>query len=82
MVSVASAWELAIKVSIGKLTLDGATSVEAFFDEQMDENGFAYLAIDSPHVFRVATLPFHHRDPFDRLLIAQALAESMRLVTR
>jgi PIN domain nuclease of toxin-antitoxin system len=40
------------------------------------------LPIDPPHVFRVATLPFHHRDPFDRLLIAQALEEGMTLVTR
>jgi PIN domain nuclease of toxin-antitoxin system len=79
--SVASAWEVAIKVSLGKLKVD-APSVDAFFDEQMDANGFAYLAIDPPHVFRVAALPFHHRDPFDRLLIAQALEERMTLITR
>lgn len=80
-VSVASAWEVAIKVSLGKLAVD-APSVGVFFDEQMEANGFAYLAIDPPHVFRVASLPFHHRDPFDRLLIAQALEEGMALVTR
>lgn len=80
-VSIASAWEVAIKVSLGKLTVDALT-VAGFFDEQMEANGFAYLPIEPRHVFRVATLPFHHRDPFDRLLIAQALEESMTLVTR
>ncbi len=79
--SLASAWEVAIKVSLGKLTLDAPT-VREFFDEQMEANGFAYLPIDPPHVFRVGGLAFHHRDPFDRLLIAQALEESMTLVTR
>jgi PIN domain nuclease of toxin-antitoxin system len=80
-VSIASAWEVAIKVSLGKLTLDAPT-VGEFFDEQIGANGFAYLPIDPPHVFRVATLPFHHRDPFDRLLIAQALEDGMALVSR
>ncbi len=80
-VSVASAWEVAIKASVGKLTVD-APSVGEFFQEQMDANGFAYLAIDPPHVFKVATLPFHNRDPFDRLIVAQALEEAMLLVTR
>jgi PIN domain nuclease of toxin-antitoxin system len=80
-VSIASAWEVAIKVSLGKLTVDAST-VREFFDEQMGANGFTYLPIDPPHVFRVADLPFHHRDPFDRLIIAQALEESMTLVTR
>jgi PIN domain nuclease of toxin-antitoxin system len=63
-VSIASAWEVAIQVSLGKLTLDAPT-VGEFFDEQMVANRFAYLAIDPPHVFRVGGLPFHHRDPFD-----------------
>ena len=80
-VSLASVWEVAIKSSLGKLTVD-APSVGDFFEEQMDENGFAYLPIDPPHVFKVATLAFHHRDPFDRLLVAQALEEGMPLVTR
>jgi PIN domain nuclease of toxin-antitoxin system len=80
-VSVASAWEAAIKANLGKLTLDAA-SVEAFFEEQMRINDFTYLAIAPAHVFRAAALPLHHRDPFDRLLIAQALAEELSLVTR
>ena len=79
--SIASAWEVAIKVGLGKLTVDAPT-VREFFEEQMEANGFAYLPIDPSHAFRVAGLPSHHRDPFDRLLIAQALEESMTLVTR
>jgi PIN domain nuclease of toxin-antitoxin system len=80
-VSVASAWETAIKTHLGKLTLDAA-SAEAFFEEQMRTNDFTYLPIAPAHVFRAAALPLHHRDPFDRLLIAQALAEELSLVTR
>lgn len=80
-VSVASAWETAIKAHLGKLTLDAA-SAEAFFEEQMRTNDFTYLPIAPAHVFRAAALPLHHRDPFDRLLIAQALAEELALVTR
>ena len=81
LVGIASAWEIAIKTSLGKLTVDAA-SVEAFFDEQMASNGFEYLPIQPAHVFRVATLPFHHRDPFDRILIAQALVEGLTLASR
>jgi PIN domain nuclease of toxin-antitoxin system len=81
LVSVASAWEIAIKVHLGKLFLD-APSAESFFEEQMRANGFAYLPIAPAHVFRAAGLPLHHRDPFDRLLIAQALVEGLSLVTR
>jgi PIN domain nuclease of toxin-antitoxin system len=80
-VSVASAWEIAIKVNLGNLILD-APSPESFFEEQMQANSFAYLPIAPAHVFRAAELPLHHRDPFDRLLIAQALAEGFSLVTR
>ncbi len=80
-VSVASAWEIAIKVSLGKLSIDAATP-EMFFDEQMRLNDFAFLPIAPAHVFRAAALSRHHRDPFDRLLIAQAVAEGLAFVTR
>ena len=80
-VSVASAWEIAIKVGIGKLSID-APSVEAFFDEQMQTNRLIYLAISPAHVFHAGELRLHHRDPFDRLLIAQAIVDGMTLVTR
>ena len=73
--------EAAIKVHLGKLTVD-APSAEALFDEQMRANGFTYLPIAPAHVFRAASLPLHHRDPFDRMLIAQALVEGLSLVTR
>jgi len=78
-VSVASGWEIAIKVSLGKLRIDGA--LDRFLPEQLAANGFRALAIDLKHAARVATLPFHHRDPFDRLLVAQALEEDLAIVT-
>jgi len=78
-VSVASGWEIAIKVSLGKLRIEGA--LDRFVPEQIAVNGFQALAIDLKHTARVATLPFHHRDPFDRLLVAQALEEDLGVVT-
>jgi PIN domain nuclease of toxin-antitoxin system len=58
LISVASAWEIAIKVRLGKLAID-APSAEAFFEEQMRANRFAYLPILPAHVFRAAALPLH-----------------------
>jgi len=78
-VSVASGWEIAIKVSLGKLRIEGA--LDRFVPEQIAVNGFQALAIDLKHTARVATLPFHHRDPFDRLLVVQAQLERLALVT-
>lgn len=77
--SVASAWEMAIKVSTGKLVL--SQSVERFIPEQLAANGFRLLEIDFRHAARVESLPFHHRDPFDRLLVAQAMSEKMAVVS-
>ena len=78
-VSIASGWEIAIKVSLGSLRVEGA--LDRFLPEQMAANGFQPLSIELKHAARVATLPFHHRDPFDRLLIAQALEEELAIVT-
>ena len=78
-VSVASAWEIAIKVSLGALRIEGA--LDRFLPEQLAANSFQALPIDLRHTAAVATLPFHHRDPFDRLLVAQALEEELRIVT-
>ena len=78
-VSLASCWEIAIKVSLGKLTVE--SSLERFIAEQMAINGFQPLAITLGHVARVAALPFHHRDPFDRLLVAQAVDEDLTIVS-
>jgi PIN domain nuclease of toxin-antitoxin system len=77
--SIASCWELAIKVSRKKLTL--AKPIERLVPEQLGLNGFQLLQIDLDDVARVATLPFHHRDPFDRLLVAQALSEELTVVS-
>lgn len=77
--SLASCWEMAIKASLGKLTL--AQPLERFLPEQLAANGFQLLEIDFRHMVRVESLPFHHRDPFDRLLVAQASAEKLSLVS-
>lgn len=74
--SVVSLWEIAIKVSLGKLQADAAQVRDAAL-----EGGFAELPILGQHALHVGGLPWHHRDPFDRLLVAQAAAEPMRLLT-
>ena len=79
LVSLASCWEMASKASLGKLKVSG--SLERFVPEQMTRNGFRELKIEFRHVARVARLPFHHRDPFDRLLAAQALEEGLAIVS-
>lgn len=78
-VSVASLWEIGIKLSIGKLTLSAPFDV--LIPQQLTLNGFELLNIEMGHAAAVAALPFHHRDPFDRLLIAQAAVEHMSLVS-
>lgn len=75
-VSAASAWEVAIKIGLGRLR-PARTVLEA-----VEESGFRELPITFAHAERVAGLPAHHRDPFDRLLVAQAEAEGLTLVTR
>lgn len=78
-VSVASLWEIAIKVSIGKLTL--SDPFETLIPEQLAENGIELPDISVEHTALVASMPFHHRDPFDRLIAAQAKIEQMTLVS-
>lgn len=78
-ISVASLWEIAIKSSIGKLSL--SAPFDQLIPQQLSLNGFELLPIGIAHLATVATLPFHHRDPFDRLLIAQALSEKMPIVS-
>jgi PIN domain nuclease of toxin-antitoxin system len=79
LLSVASCWELAIKCSLGKLRL--AQSLGRFLPEQLARNGFSLLEVQLRHVVRVADLPFRHRDPFDRLLVAQALEDELAVVS-
>lgn len=75
-VSAASAWEIAIKTGLGRLR--PSRTVE----QAAEESGFLELPVTFRHAELVATLPAHHRDPFDRLLVAQALAEQLTLVSR
>ena len=79
LVSLASCWELAIKLSLGKLRL--AHRLDRFIPEQLRLNGFSLLEVRLVHVVRVADLPFRHRDPFDRLLVSQALEENLTIVS-
>lgn len=74
-VSAASAWEAAIKESRGKLRLPEP------FERGVDESGFGRLGVSFEHARRAAALPWHHRDPFDRMLIAQAQGEGLAIVT-
>ena len=77
--SAASVWEMAIKTSLGRLTLPAPAS-EYVADKV--QNGLRVLPIDWPHAAAVERLPFHHRDPFDRLLVAQAQLDHLPIVTK
>ena len=78
-VSAASAWEMTIKSSIGKLTLP--SSPEHWIKEQLRLNAFLPLPISIEHALAVASLPPLHKDPFDRIIIAQANVEGLTLIT-
>ena len=80
LVSVASLWEIALKLSLGKLRLPRPFA--EVFPHQLELNGFELLPISCMHLNQLAEMPYHHRDPFDRLLIAQALADGLTIVTR
>jgi PIN domain nuclease of toxin-antitoxin system len=79
LVSAASAWEIATKVRLGKL--QSATDLVADFADQLKREGFQTLAISTSHAVRAGLLPGPHKDPFDRMLIAQAQEESMPIVS-
>ena len=78
-VSVASLWEMAIKFSIGKLNLE--QPFDEMFPEQLENNSIEILGITLDHLKAVCNLPFHHRDPFDRLIIAQAQVEQLPIIS-
>jgi PIN domain nuclease of toxin-antitoxin system len=75
-VSAASIWEAAIKHAVGKLNVDVNVLVR-----EIEDSGFTELPIRASHAAAVSQLPMHHRDPFDRLLVAQAISEPLQLAT-
>ncbi len=77
-VSIASLWEMAIKLKLGKLELD--MSFKDLYRE-IDKNGFNLLPITAAHTEKTVTLDLHHRDPFDRMLICQAIVDKLIIVT-
>jgi PIN domain nuclease of toxin-antitoxin system len=79
-VSFASFWEIAIKVSLNKLRLPGI--IDRYLADQMSLNGFQQLEISFRQITRCATLDWHHRDPFDRMLAVQAREEGLPIVSR
>jgi PIN domain nuclease of toxin-antitoxin system len=78
LLSLVSPWEIQIKAHLGKLSLQ--TPLSTIIDRQQ-ENGIAILPICLPHILELDKLPWHHKDPFDRLLIAQARVENATLIS-
>lgn len=78
-ISIASLWEITIKVSIGKLNL--ADPVSEFLSREILCNNFSTLNVTMDHLAKLSVLPFNHRDPFDRLIVSQALQESFPVVS-
>ena len=79
LLSIASLWEIAIKLRLGKLTV--AVPIEVLMTQQLIQNDIELLPITVAPLIVVSTLPLHHRDPFDRLLIAQAMVQQMPIVS-
>jgi PIN domain nuclease of toxin-antitoxin system len=79
LLSTASIWEMAIKQSTGKLSFN--LPFMGFITQQLSLNDFNLLQIKLSHIDVITTLPFHHRDPFDRLLIAQAMVEKIPILS-
>ena len=79
LLSAATGWEIAIKASIGRIRLPAP--IDRFLSEQLHKNGIGTLSIEMSHALRVHALPLLHRDPFDRLLVAQAQLEKLRILT-
>lgn len=80
LISVASVWEMSIKQSQNKLTLENTAA--DYIDEKIQVADFELLSINLRHLRLLSTLPFHHRDPFDRLLIAQAIQENIPVLSK
>jgi PIN domain nuclease of toxin-antitoxin system len=80
IISAVSAWEIAIKVNLGRLAA-GATELIRDFEESLRQDGFQSMSITPDHGIRAGLLPGPHKDPFDRMLIAQAQAENLAIVS-
>jgi len=78
IISLASIWELAIKSSLGKLKFE--KSLENFVDDHIRNNNIQILNIEVSHILRIEKLPFHHRDPFDRMIIAQQIENNLTII--
>jgi PIN domain nuclease of toxin-antitoxin system len=78
--SPASYWEIAIKISLGKYEL--SEPLDQFVNREVSNNDISILPISTQHAQAVTTLPFHHKDPFDRLLIAQAMIEGTTILSK
>jgi len=79
VLSLASLWEIAIKISIGKLEL--LQPFDQLIPQQLKENDIHVMPVELSHLTKILGLPFHHRDPFDRLIIAQALTEGLSVIS-
>ena len=79
LISPASYWEIAIKISLNKYTL--SQPYDEFMQKAIADNGFIILPIHPKHTATLTSLPFHHRDPFDRLIIAQAMVERIPVIS-
>ena len=77
--SLVSVWEIQIKTQLGKMQL--SLPLKDLVDSQLSTNGLEILPITREHIFAVDTLPFHHKDPFDRLIIAQSMIENATIVS-
>jgi PIN domain nuclease of toxin-antitoxin system len=80
ILSIASIWEMSIKISLKKLVIPEPPI--QFIENELTQNRIATLPISVRHLEHVIALPFHHRDPFDRLMIAQAMSENIPIVSR
>ncbi|MEZ4963043.1 MAG: type II toxin-antitoxin system VapC family toxin [Saprospiraceae bacterium] len=77
--SMASFWEMSIKMNLGKLEIKDCSLDE--FIQEVEEHGFITFEISKTHILQNGILPFHHRDPFDRIIIAQVLVEDFTIVS-
>jgi PIN domain nuclease of toxin-antitoxin system len=78
-ISNASLWELSIKLSLGKIQI--GISLFDLVKDHIIENDFKLLGIEVPHIIQVSSLPFYHRDPFDRLIASQSIIENMTIIS-